>query len=111
HDAMALLAPVLESGDPEVSWRLADIAEAAGDTDEAALHLAAARSGFEALLAEHPLAFADPGAGFYLGSGGDPVRAFGLAKLNLANRPTMRAFEQAHAAALAAGELDAAARL
>ena len=107
-DARALLAPALESGDPEVSWRLADVAQAAGDTGEAALHLAAARSGFEALLAKHPLAFADHGAEFYLGSGGDPARAFELAQLNLANRPTMRAFEQAHATAVAAGDSDAA---
>jgi hypothetical protein len=40
-----------------------------------ALHLAAARSGFEALLAKHPLAFADHGAEFYAGSGNDPGRA------------------------------------
>ena len=93
HDATALLAPALESGDPEVSWRLADVAHAAGDHREAALHLAAARSGFEALLAKHPLAFADHGAEFYLGSGDDPARAFELARLNLANRPTARAFE------------------
>jgi tetratricopeptide (TPR) repeat protein len=93
HDAATLLAPVLESGDPEVSWRLADIAHAAGDAREAALHLAAARSGFEALLAKHELAFADHGAEFYLGSGGDSARALALAKLNLANRPTTRAFE------------------
>ena len=52
HDAMALLEPALDSGDPEVSWRLADIAQAAGDASEAALHLATARSGFEALLAQ-----------------------------------------------------------
>jgi tetratricopeptide (TPR) repeat protein len=111
HEATALLAPALDSGDPEVSWRLADIAEAAGDADEAALHLAAARSGFERLLSKHPLAFADHGAEFYLGSGADPSRAFELARLNFANRPTRRAFEQTHAAALAAGEVDAAARL
>ena len=94
HDATALLAPALESGDPEVSWRLADIAHAAGDAGEAALHLTAARSGFEALLAKHPLAFADHGAEFYAGSGNDPARGIELAALNLANRPTMRACEQ-----------------
>ena len=94
HDAIALLAPALESGDPEVSWRLADIAHAAGCAREAALHLAAARSGFEALLAKHPLAFADHGAEFYAGSGNNPGRALELAALNLANRPTKRAFEQ-----------------
>jgi tetratricopeptide (TPR) repeat protein len=104
YDATALLAPVLESGDPEVSWRLADIAHASGDADQAALHLAAARSGFDALLAKHPLAFADHGAEFYSGSGGDSARAFELARRNLANRPTTRAFELAHSTALAAGE-------
>jgi tetratricopeptide (TPR) repeat protein len=41
RDAAALLAPALESGDPEVSWRLADIAHAAGDVREAARLLAA----------------------------------------------------------------------
>jgi tetratricopeptide (TPR) repeat protein len=108
-DATALLAPALESGDPEVSWRLADIAHAAGNAREAALHLAAARSGFEALLAKHPLAFADHGAEFYSGSGGDSPRAFELAKLNLANRPTSRAFELVQATSLAAGATEGTA--
>ena len=73
-------------------------------TTTAATHLAAARAGFETLLAKHPLAFADHAAEFYRGTGGDSRRAFELARLNLANRPTVRAFEQAHATALAAGE-------
>lgn len=111
EDAKALLVPALESCDPEVWWRLADIAEATGDADEAALHLAIARTGFDALVTKHPLAFVDHAAEFYLGSGGDPARAFELAKLNLANRPTLQAFEQAHASAIAAGEADAAAKL
>jgi len=103
-EAGALLTPVRECGDPEVVWRLADVAEAAGDDAEASSFLTAARSGFEALLSKHPLAFADHGAEFYAGSGGDPLRAYELAQLNLANRPTLRAFEQAHATALAAGD-------
>jgi tetratricopeptide (TPR) repeat protein len=111
HDARTLLTPVLESGDPEVAWRLADIAQLQGETAEAARQLAAARTGFERLLAKHPLAFADHGAEFYAGSGGDAARAFDLARLNLANRPTLRAFEQAHSTALTAGEAAAAARL
>lgn len=109
--ARALLAPVLESGDPEVAWRLADIAEDVGDVAEAALLLATARAGFEALVAKHPLAFADHAAEFYLGSGGNPARACELAQLDLTNRPTLRAFEQAHSAALAAGDSNAAAEL
>jgi len=110
-EARALLAPVLASGDPEVAWRLGDVALLAGDSAEAALQLAAARDGFESLLAKHPLAFADHGVEFYLGSGNDPARAFDLARLNLANRPTLRAFEQASSAAQAAGDAAAVAQL
>ena len=110
-DARALLTPALPSGDPEVSWRLADVAQEAGDSAEAAMRLDAARSGFEALLAKHPLAFADHGAEFYAGSGDDPPRAFELARQNLANRPTLRAFEQAYATALAADEARAASEV
>ena len=91
--ARALLSPVLESGDPEVPWRLADVAKAAGDDVEAASHLETARAGFEALLSKHVLAFADHAAEFYLGSGGDVRRALELARVNFANRPTARAFE------------------
>ena len=111
NEARSLLTPVQASGDPEVAWRLADIAQAAGDSAEAIVQLAAARDGFESLLAKHPLAFADHGAEFYLGSGDDPRRALELARLNLANRPTLRAFEQAVEAARAAGDSNAAGRL
>lgn len=97
-EARALLEPALSSGDPEVPWRLADVLALQGDGDQAAFHLGNARDGFEALLAKQPLAFADHGAEFYLGSGNDPARASELARLNLANRPTARAFElYAHA--------------
>jgi tetratricopeptide (TPR) repeat protein len=110
-EARALLTPMLESGDPEVPWRLADVAEAAGEHAAADEYLSAARAGFEALLTKHLLAFADHGAEFYAGSGGDPIRAFELARLNLSNRPTLRAFEQARATALAAGNQRAADEL
>ena len=40
-------------------------------------------------------AFADHGAAFYSGSGNDAARALDLASANVANRPTLRAFEQA----------------
>lgn len=111
EDAGELLNPVITSGDPEVFWRLADVAAAAGNSAEAETQRLAARSGFEALLAKHLLAFADHAAEFYLGSGSNPRRAFELARLNLASRPTLRAFEQAQAAALAAGETRFAAEL
>ena len=44
----------------------------------------------------------------YAGSGNNPARAFELARLNLANRPTLRAFKQAYATATAADEAHAA---
>ena len=102
EDAEALLIPARSSGDPEVDWRLADVMVAKGNFPEGEAHLQAARSGFEALLEKHLLAFADHGAEFYSGSGNDPDRAFELARVNLANRPTLRAFEQAYVTAVGA---------
>jgi tetratricopeptide (TPR) repeat protein len=110
-EAEAWLTPALASGDPEVHWRLADVLEAAGNPAEADAHMQAARSGFDALLERHLLAFADHGAEFYAGSGNDWRRAFELARTNVANRPTLRALEQAHDIAMKAGDLDAASEL
>jgi tetratricopeptide (TPR) repeat protein len=106
--AEALLSPVTPSGDPEVNWRLADVMVAMGNPAGAELQMQTARSGFEELLQKHPLAFADHGAEFYAGSGNDAERAFELAGINLQNRPTLRAFEQAHETALGCGKADAA---
>jgi tetratricopeptide (TPR) repeat protein len=102
--AEALLAPVVASGDPEVNWRLSEVLEAQSKRVEADLQRNAARSGFESLLVRHELAFADHAAEFYLNSGADPQRACDLARANLANRSTRRAFELAHVAALRAGD-------
>jgi len=110
-DAEALLSPAASSGDPEVCWRLADVMLAMGRFAEAEEQMQAAQSGFEVLLEKHLLAFADHGAEFYSGSGNNAQRAFELANVNLANRPTLRAFEQAHTTALAAGEYDAASEI
>jgi tetratricopeptide (TPR) repeat protein len=110
-DAEATLRPALASGDPEASWRLGDVLIAEGRSDEAILHLEAARIGFESLLKRHLLAFADHGAEFYIGSGCDPLRALELAQINLANRPTLRAFQQTYAIALEVGDREIAAEL
>jgi tetratricopeptide (TPR) repeat protein len=110
-DAEAALRPALASGDPEVSWRLADVLNAEGRVAEVAPQLDAARSGFEALLDKHLLAFADHGAEFYAGSGSDALRALELAQVNLRNRPTLRAFQQTYTIAVAAGETDAATEI
>jgi tetratricopeptide (TPR) repeat protein len=103
-DAEALLIPAISTGDPEVCWRLADVMEATERFADAEAQMQAARSGFEVLLGKHLLAFADHGAEFYSGSGNDARLALELACLNVANRPTLRAFEQAYAAAVGVGE-------
>ena len=110
-DAEAALTPAIAGGDPEVSWRLADVLNAKGRFAEADQQLEAARSGFEGLLDRHPLAFADHGAEFYAGSGSDVLRALELARVNLENRPTLRAFEQGYTIAVAAGETDVATEI
>lgn len=111
HAAEALLTPAVSCGDPEVHWRLAEVMAADARFAEAETHMRAARSGFDHLLARHELAFADHGAEFYAGSGNDAGRAFELAKRNLANRPTLRAFEQAYNTAIGAGAEQSASEL
>src|SRR5262249_29168792 len=70
---------------------------------EAETTLDAARRGFEDLLGRHLLAFADHAAEFYAGSGNDCRRAFELARLNAAHRPTRRAVKHVQAIAASAG--------
>jgi tetratricopeptide (TPR) repeat protein len=111
QEAEALLVPALASGDPEVNWRLADLLNSSGQRVDGDAQLQRAHSGFESLLERHPLAFADHGAEFYHGSGDDPRKALELAQLNLANRPTLRAFEQAYAIAVDAGTPQVAAEV
>jgi hypothetical protein len=66
---------ILVSGDPEVSWRLADVMAGQGKVTEAEAHMLAAHRGYERLLERHLLAFADHGAEFFAGSGNDALRA------------------------------------
>jgi tetratricopeptide (TPR) repeat protein len=103
-DAHALLTPAIASGEPEVCWRLADVMNATGRFADAEAQMQVARSAFDVLLEKHFLAFADHGAEFYSGSGNDAARALELARANVANRPTLQAFEQAYAIAIGAGE-------
>jgi tetratricopeptide (TPR) repeat protein len=110
-EAEALLVPAIASGDPEVRWRLADVMASQGRYADAQAEMEAARSVFESLLERHLLAFADHGAEFYARSGNDYRRALDLARVNVVNRPTLRAFEQAHEIAVSAGDGDAASEL
>ncbi len=100
--AEALLLPIIDSEDPEVSWRLAQIYAEQGNTHQAQRQIERTRGIYENLLERHQLAFADHAVDFYLGEGNDPAKALSLALLNLDNRATLRAFELAHAAAQAA---------
>jgi hypothetical protein len=110
-EAEALLIPALAAGDPEVNWRLADVFSASGRFAAAEEQMQSARAGFENLLERHLLAFADHGAEFYSGSGGDAGKALELARINAANRPTLRAFEQAFAIATDVGEPQVASEI
>jgi tetratricopeptide (TPR) repeat protein len=111
EDAAALLASSVSSNDPEVHWRLADVMVEMGNISDAEALMRTARSGFDALLKKHLLAFADHGAEFYSGSGGDVAHAFELARVNVENRPTLRAFEQAYEAAIEASKSDSATQI
>jgi hypothetical protein len=111
NDALVLLTPAAASGDPEVHWRIADALAAQGKSGDAQAQMQAAHFAFELLLEKHLHAFADHGAEFYAGSGNDRARALELARINVDNRPTLRAFEQAYAFAVGADNRHAASEL
>ena len=77
---------MIEGDDPKVHWRLAELAQATAGSTDAEKFMEAARAGIEVLPASHPLAFDDHAAEFYFADGGNPARAFELARLNLARR-------------------------
>ncbi len=102
--AESLLGPSLMASDPEGAWRLADVLAARGNHEDANRLRLAAKTRYERLLGNYELAFADHAAEFYLGIGNEPARALALARRNLANRATARAFALAHSAAVRAGD-------
>ena len=110
-DAGNLLLPVIASGDPEVYWRLAEVSEAAANAAYAQTLMETARSGFEFYWRGIRSLSPTMGPSSIWPAAASPARAFELARLNLANRPTLRAFELALEAALAAGESHFAAEL
>ncbi|WP_394846293.1 hypothetical protein LZC95_02365 [Pendulispora brunnea] len=82
---------VAASGEPEALGLLGAWHVRTGEAERGRREIARARQRFEALLARHPLAFADHAAEFYLGPGADAGRGLKLAQLNLSNRETDRA--------------------
>lgn len=89
QEAVTILQPLLATTeDPEVLASLADAERRTGAAAAAETHLAQAKARYEALLADHPEAFYDHAASFYLGAGHDPARALELAHKNVTLRPT-----------------------
>jgi hypothetical protein len=116
--AVALVEPLVrDSDDPEYEAQLAMLI-APRDPARAQVLVAAAGRRYQALEARWPAAFADHAARFWLGAGHDAPRALGLARRNLATRPTADAYDlmieaalAAHASAVACAAADEAARL
>jgi tetratricopeptide (TPR) repeat protein len=94
---------VARSDEPEAWAKLGEVRLRQGERAQGERDIAHARRRYEALLARHPLAFADHAAEFYLGPGADPERAWRLAALNLENRQSRRAYALAIEAAVASG--------
>ena len=102
--AAARLKRVLaRTREPEAMALLGVIQIRMGDEAPGARLIEEARARFEQLLLRQPLAFADHAAEFYLGPGNNAERAWQLARQNLANRETPRAFSLAIKAARSAG--------
>lgn len=102
--AIARLEGLNANRDPEPSSRLAEWYDAKGDTARADEHRKAALEGYETLLGRHRAAFADHAAEFFLGAGRDATRALALARDNLNERRTARAYGLVIRAADAAGD-------
>ena len=109
--AAAMLEPIMNTEDPEVFWRYAQLKERLNKNAESDIFLLKAKARFEDLLSRHELAFADHAVEFYLGTNQESDRAFELANKNLRNRPTLAAYEAAYAAAIAASIDDQAQAL
>jgi tetratricopeptide (TPR) repeat protein len=100
-----------DTEDPEPAGLLAELL-LERDPAASAAYGAHARARYDALLAEHRLAFADHAAEFFMGPiGADPARAVELALDNLANRSTARAHLVALKAATVAGDRELVCRI
>ena len=100
--AIERLKIISETQDPEPSGLMGELLTEAGRKSEANIHLTLARTRYNDLLQKYPFAFADHGAEFFSGPGADAERALKLAKLNLSNRKSERAYIVAIGAAEAA---------
>lgn len=107
--AVALLEPVAASSDDPEYWaQLGVLLKQTGDPRRGDELIEQARRRYAELVRRYPAAFADHAARFWLGAGGDPKRALGLARQNLGHRHTRDAYDLVIEAALAAAAPDAA---
>ena len=81
------------SDDPDYAAHLARILEHVGRADESRYWCRLAAARYEELIADHPEAFADHAAEFWLAAGADPNKALRLARLNFEVRKTPRAYD------------------
>jgi tetratricopeptide (TPR) repeat protein len=89
--AIELLKPLAADQDPEPAGRLAEFFAVNGDTRQSQIYRDIALNGWQSLLDAYPLTFADHGAEFWLGAGGDPKLALEWAQKYYQNQPTARA--------------------
>lgn len=79
------------SDDPDYAAQLARILGDVGRDGETRYWRQVAATRYEELIANHPEAFADHAAEFWLAAGADPVKALQFAKMNVQVRNTPRA--------------------
>ena len=82
----------VSSDDPDYAAQLSRILGEMGRNDDASGWCRLAAERYDQLTTEHPEAFADHAAEFWLGPGNDPEKALRLATLNFRTRKTPRAY-------------------
>ena len=102
--------PAIASGDPEVSWRLADVLNADGRFAEAESAAGGCAIRVRAASGQAPVGIRRSWRGVLRWAAEMMLREPSeLARINVANRPTLRALKQAQATALASGDIHVAA--
>jgi tetratricopeptide (TPR) repeat protein len=92
--AIGRLIPLASSSDdPDYAAQLARILGGIGRGEESIAWHRIAASRYDELTTDHPAAFADHAAEFWLGAGNDPPKALRLAEFNLRVRQTHRAYD------------------
>jgi tetratricopeptide (TPR) repeat protein len=90
--AVARLSPLaISSDDPDYAGLLARILADAGRHAESQRWREIAATRYDELVTDHPEAFADHAAEFWLAAGADPMKALHLARINFEVRQTPRA--------------------